>query len=129
MFENEVREQYGCKEAPDIRLSLMDGNEVIYKMTLNTLVSHKMEFGSRYKRIQFSTALMNNKDYAVLISKVYEKYVVETQQYWRSAEDGKDHVVELPAQVFHDFEIEYETECEGEPARWKFTFEEWIDED
>lgn len=123
----QARENYGCKEIPNIRLSLMDKDEIVYTMVLNGLNDYDNEFGSKYKCIQFSASLMNDKDYVALISKIYDKYIVEVQQYWRSAEDGKDYLIELPAQVFHDFSIEYKNAENGDPASWEFIFEEFED--
>ena len=121
----EARERYGCKEIPNIRLSLMKKDEIVYTMVLDALEDYDNEFGSRYRCIQFSTCLMNDKDYTALVSKIYDKYIIEIQQYWRSAEDGKDYLIELPAQVFHNFNVKYKNVADGDPASWEFTFEEF----
>lgn len=121
----QARECYGCKEIPKIRLSLMEKDEIVYTMVLDALEDYDNEFGSEYRCIQFSACLMNAKDYAALVSKIYDKYIVEVQQYWRSAEDGKDYLVELPAQVFHDFSVRYKNAEGGDPTCWEFTFEEF----
>ena len=113
---------YGCKDVPNIKISLMDDNEIKYTFKHNAVNSFFYQFGTDKEKMEILLQLMNPIDYAVLISKKYEKYIVESSTYWRNSQTGEDEIIESPARVFNNFKIYYTVDCYGDPIKWYLKF-------
>lgn len=119
--DNEMRKQFGCKEVPTLKISLIENDKIVYEIILDSLTYYYYSFGKE-KYLRFEVATINDEDYAVLVSKNYDRCIVETRNYWRSAKTGEDEIIETPAQVYDEFNLVYRLRNDGEPTRWEFTF-------
>ena len=126
LFPNdEIREEFGCKEVPTLRISLMDNNEIKYVIIIDSLSYYHYYFNNGESYLKIDVNLINDTDYAVLVSKKYDKYLVETRNYWRNATTGKDTIIENPAQIYHNISITYEINSNGDPTKWEFVFDNY----
>ena len=125
---NESKIDYGCKEVPDIKITLRDDNEEGYSIILDTIKDYIFKFHTNKEKreIIFDSTLINPIDYQVLVSKPYHKYIIETVCYWRSSETGKDELIQNPAMVFDNMELSYELGSDDDPAVWHFEFNNHI---
>jgi len=117
------REQFGAKEVPDIKLSLVENDKIIYEMIFTNVTIYRFEFSNGKPHVSFSLSTINPQDYQILISKKYDKYFIETTNYWRSCKDIQDHLIELPCQVYTQMYLSNGFKAEGDPTQWKFTFD------
>jgi len=117
------REQFRAKEVPDIKLSLVENDKIIYEMIFTNVTIYRFEFFNGKPHVSFSLNTINSQDYQALISKKYDKYFVETANYWRSCEDLQDHLIELPCQVYTQMCLSNSFKVEGDPTQWKFVFD------
>lgn len=124
-WKDETHIVYGNKELPYIRISIMNGDTLIYRFALESLHYYYNNHGCSYLEdcVEIHTPVINPKDYSVLVSQHYNKYVLDIQQEWRSAETGKDELIELPSKVFTDMSIDYcNKNVSGDPATWRIKF-------
>lgn len=117
---------YGCKDVPIVKISLMKNDEIVYSFTLEYLNYYFERFNTTNGDfIIMTSALFNPKDYAVLISQSYDKYIVESHTKWLNSETIEDEDIEHPVKVFKYFEIQNELNGEnGDPTEWTLTFKE-----
>lgn len=113
---------YGCKDVPNIKISLMDDNEIKYTFEHNAVTHFFYQFGTDKEKMEILLQLMNPIDYAVLISKKYEKYIVESSTYWRNSQTYEDEIIESPARIFNNFKIYYTVNYSGAPIEWHLEF-------
>lgn len=126
LFPNdEIHEEFGCNELPTLRISLMDNNEIKYVIIIDSLSYYHYYFNNGESYLKIDANLINDVDYAVLVSKKYDKYLVETRNYWRNATTGKDTVIENPAQIYHNISITYEINSNSDPTKWEFVFDNY----
>ena len=122
--DSEKRTQFGCKEVPDLKISLVENDKIVYEIVLDSLTYYYYSF-NKEKYLRFNIATINDKDYAILVSKKYDKYFVETRNYWRNAETGKDEIIKTPAQVYSKIDITYQLDVNNnDGTRWEFIFKE-----
>lgn len=117
------KEQFGAKDVPEIKLSLVENDKIVYEIIFTNLSIYKFEFYRGKPHVSFSSTTMNPEDFQVLVSKKYDKYFVETANYWKSTKDCQDYPVELPCQVYTEISIFQVFTAEGEPTQWKFIFD------
>jgi hypothetical protein len=125
-WKDETHIVYGNIELPYIRISIMDDDTVIYRFALEDLNYYYNNHGRSYLEdcIEIHTPVINPKDYSILVSKHYNKYVLDIQQMWRNSETGNDELIELPSKVFTDMTIDYynETLPGDRAAVWRIKF-------
>lgn len=124
-WENETLVGYSCKETPYIRINIIENDKEIYSIVLDSISSYLNYFGYDYEQdyITFNTTLINPQDYSVLVSKHYNKYILDIQQIWRNANTGEDELIELPSKVFSNMELDYFNNCSSDcPTTWRFIF-------
>lgn len=121
---NDFKNEYGAKEVPNLKISLIDGNELKYTFFIDSLKEyhHIYDTQTRKNECHVIAGLIGKQDLEVLLSRKYEKYVVEAEHIFRSAETGEDEVVYLPAQLYNNLNIDYEMNPEEYPTNWEFTF-------
>lgn len=119
---DETHDFYGCKEIPYLRISLMENDEIVYSFALDTISYYETCFGKQENYIKFDTYVINPKDYSILVSKQYQKYIIEIKQIMRSAETSENELIELPSKVFSNLELSYSVNATGDPASWRFEF-------
>ena len=95
-WKDETNVVYRNKEVPYIRISIMNNDTLIYRFALEDLNYYYNNHGCSHSEdcIEIHTPVINPKDYSVLVSQHYDKYVLDIQQIWRSAETGKDELIE-----------------------------------
>ena len=113
---------YGSKEVPNFKISLMDNDKIIYSFENDTAKYFYHNFNTNKESVRITFALMNPTDFAVLLSKKYDKYILEPTMTWRSSKTFEDEQIEAPARVFTNFEFFYEVGCEGDPIDWTMEF-------
>ena len=116
----------GCKETPSIKISLMDGNEVQFVLKNDYVKNFEYNYGTDANYLYLELTVMDPMDYTILISKPYEKYIVESQANWRRMDNGEDELIEAPARLFHHFSI-YNKLCNEKPTIWELEF--WNEEE
>ena len=121
--------QYGCIEVPTIRLRLRMHDEEGYSMIFDSLTEYSLNYNSNPNEtiMQFELAIMRPKDFQVLTSRAYNKYIVEVNGYWRSADTGEDEVIETPVMIFNNCNFSYNLTASGDdPARFRFVlYNKW----
>lgn len=122
VWTNEIHSFYGCNEPPYLRISVMDENKIIYSFALNSIKDYETCFGKQQDYITFNTPVINPKDYSVLVSKKYQKYLIEINQMMRNGETLKDELIEFPSKIFSNLELSYSANAMGEPVSWNFYF-------
>lgn len=121
---NDFENEYAMREVPNLKVTLIDGNEVKYTFFIDSLKNYHHIYDTQIKKNEchIITALIGKQDLEVLLSKKYEKYIIEAEHIFRSAETGKDEIIYLPAQVYNNLNIDYEIDVEGDPTNWEFIF-------
>lgn len=130
-WKSEMHVAYGNKEVPDVRVKIMEGDTVIYSFATDCLDYYYSRHGSSTIEdfVEFHVPVINPKDYIALVSKHYNKYVLEVQQIWRNSETGKDELIELPSRVFNCMDITYcNKDSSGDnPTTWVIKlYNSWI---
>ena len=113
---------YGSKEVPNIKISLMDNNKIIYSFENDTVKYFYHNFNTNEESIKITFTLMNPTDFAVLLSKKYDKYILESTMIWRNSQTYEDEEIESPTRVFTNFKISYEVSYKGDPIEWTMEF-------
>lgn len=121
---NNFKNEYGVKEVPNLKISLIDGDKNIYTFFIDSVIyyHHIYDTQVRKNECHVTASLIVAQDLEVLLSRKYEKYVIETEHTFRKAETGQDEIVYLPAQLYNNLNIDYEMTAEGEPTKWEFIF-------
>ena len=113
---------YGSKEVPNLKISLMDNDKIIYSFENDTVKYFYHNFNTNKESIKITFALMNPTDFAVLLSKRYDKYILESTMIWRNSQTYEDEEIESPARIFTNFEFVYTVNFEGDPIDWAMEF-------
>ena len=122
MLVNE-KENFGLKDVPNVRISVMENDEIVYSLVLDAVQSFDKDFNTiAGYTITIETALINPTDYAALVSKKYDKYIIETENIWQNINEIEDTVIEDPAALCTNFEIHYVTNYNGEAAIFQLEF-------
>ena len=125
-WKDETHIAYGNMETPYVRISIMDDNDtVVYRFALEDLNYYYNNHGESYLGdcIEIHAPVINPKDYAALVSKHYNKYMLDIQQVWRSSETGEDKLIKLPSKIFTDMTIDYSNDIsDTNPAVWRIKF-------
>ena len=121
---NDLKDQCVIKDVPNLKISLIDGNELKYTFFIDSLkyYHHIYDTQIRKNECHLTAALISKQDLEVLLSRKYEKYVIEAEHVFRNAETGKNEIVYLPAQLYNNLNIEYELNVEDTFINWNFTF-------
>jgi len=98
---------------------------VRYDIEFDALILYIFNFDSDEKNnsVYFENALMNPTDFAAMVSKQYDRYLLATRNWWRNAQTGKDEIIETPAQCFKHMRVEYNTTASGKPTKWEITLD------
>ena len=113
---------YGSKEVPNFKISLMDNDKIVYSFENDTVKYFYHNFNTNKEKIKITFALMNPTDFAVLLSKRYDKYILESTMIWRNSQTYEDEEIESPARVFTNFELIYTANLKGDPIDWAMEF-------
>lgn len=113
---------YGSKEVPNFKISLMDNDKIVYSFENDTVKYFYHNFNTNKENIRITFALMNPTDFAVLLSKKYDKYILESTMIWRNSQTGEDEKIESPTRVFTNFEFIYTANSRGDPIDWAMEF-------
>lgn len=117
----DIETLYGCKEVPDIKISLMENNKIVFSFENNGVIKYDYQYGTNKDMLYITLCVMNPMTYYILISKTYDKYIIEGKNTWRSQKTGKDEWIENPARIFTNFSIQNCLNIE-DPTQWHLTF-------
>lgn len=112
---------YGCKEVPNIKISLMEDDKIVFSFENDGVIKYDYQYGTNKDILYITLCVMNPMTYHILISKTYDKYIIEGKNIWRSQKTGKDEQIESPARVFTNFSIQNCLNIE-DPTQWHLTF-------
>ena len=124
-WKDETNVIYGNKELPYIRISIMNNDTLIYRFALEDLIYYYNNHDSSYLEdcVEIHTRVINPKDYSILVSKHYNKYILDIQQVWRNGETGEDELIKLPSKIFTDMSIDCCNDSPaGDPTTWRIKF-------
>lgn len=113
---------YGSKEVPYLKISLVDNDKIVYSFENDTVKYFYHNFNTNKESIRITFGLMNPTDLAVLLSKDYDKYILESTMIWRNSQTFEDEKIESPTRVFTNFGISYEVSYKGDPIDWIVEF-------
>ena len=112
---------YECKDVPNIKISLMENDKIVFSFENDGVVKYDYQYGTNKDILYITFSVMNPYIYHALISKFYDKYIIEGKNLWRNRETGKDEQIENPARVFTNFSIQNCLNSE-DLTRWHLTF-------
>ena len=115
-------EGYATRDVPNITIRLMENDEPVYEIILDKISDYYEHFGTPETRIEIYTQILNPQDRDALVNKIYDKYVIESEELWYNTETSERETIEHPAMVFHNFTIENDLHNNGEPTTWLLTF-------
>lgn len=124
-WKNETNVIYGNKELPYIRISIMNNDTLIYRFVLEDIIYYYNNHGSSYLEdcVKIHIPVINPKDYSILVSKHYNKYILDIQQVWRNGETGEDELIELPSKIFTNMSIDCRNDSSADDHTiWRIKF-------
>ena len=115
---------YETKDVPNVKISLMENNNIVYTVLLDTLSSYEKTFSTtRGHIIKLTSVLINPQDLAVLLSKKYDKYIIEAIRTWKNSKTFEDELIEDPAVPCTGFQVTYlSTFSKDEATEFNMTF-------
>ncbi len=117
-----MKTPYECNDLPFIKISLMDHDEIVYEIESNNLIDYYESFSTDERRIELYFKSFNPEDYAVLTSKVYNKYLIESNNFWFNTETKEEEQIQHPTKVFDHFLIEQDLHSNKVSTAWHLSF-------
>ena len=112
---------YGCNDVPNIKISLMENDKIVFSFENDSVIKYDYQYGTDKDILYITLCAMNPYIYHILISKIYDKYIIEGKNLWRSQKTEEDEQFENPARVFTNFSIQNCLNNE-DPTQWNLTF-------
>jgi hypothetical protein len=116
---------YGKKEIPNILLTVYDrlwDSKEKHEVYFDQLTQYYEKYDSKTGwKIVLEMSLLSPKVYALLTRHHWLRWTTQADNFWRSAETGKDEAFIEPEINFNRFKIEHKLQCEGDPTRWYIT--------
>lgn len=112
----------GCKDVPIIEISLVDNNKIVYTFENDTVISQNYFMNNKTEINQIIFGLFDPEAYGVLISKIYDKYIVEMKFLWQDSQTYEYKEVAAPARVYKYMEISYNVNIDKQPIEWRLEF-------
>lgn len=115
---------YGQREVPNIKLNAINtltGKEV--EIFFDTITKYEETYDSvtGFTTV-FITPLFAPRIYETLTSSHFTKFTIETSNYWRCADDGKDHVFVGLTRNYNRMQIEHTVNANGDFLDWTLSF-------
>lgn len=102
----DFEKKYTCKDVPEIKISLMENNEIVFSFENEYVIDYNYHYGTDEDMLCITLCALNPAVYHTLISKIYDKYIIEETTFWRNQENGKSEVFESPSKIFTNFSIQ-----------------------
>jgi len=115
---------YGQKEVPNVKLSAINtltGKNI--EIFFDTITEYKETYDSIIGfTTVFTTPLFAPQTYEALTSSPFTKFTIETSNYWRCADDGKDHIFVGLTRNYNHMQIEHMVNAKGDFLNWTLRF-------
>lgn len=115
---------YGQKEVPNVKLSAIN---TLTGKNVEVFFDTIKEYEETYDSIigfttVFTTPLFAPQIYETLTSSPFTKFTIETSNYWRCADDGKDHIFVGLTRNYSHMQIEHTVNASGDFSDWTLIF-------
>lgn len=115
---------YGQKEVPNVKLSAIN---TLTGKNIELFFDTIKEYEETYDSITgfttvFTTPLFAPQIYEALTFSPFTKFTIETSNYWRCADDGKDHIFVGLTRNYNRMQIEHTVNASGDFLDWTLRF-------
>ena len=115
---------YGQKEVPNVKLSAIN---TLTGKNIELFFDTIKEYEETYDSVTgfttvFITPLFAPQIYEALTSSPFTKFTIETSNYWRRADDGKDHIFVGLTRNYNHMQIEHTVNAKGDSLDWTLRF-------
>ena len=120
----EDSQKWYCKNSvPNVRLTVVDGTDAQQEFYIDKLIQYYEEYSTTDGwRVVLESPLMSFDMYKAITSFNKPRYILQSDNWWRNLETGKDQrFLESPIR-FNQVKIEHKTSASGDPCRWYITF-------
>lgn len=115
---------YGQREVPNIKLNAINtltGENI--EIFFDTITKYEETYDSIIGfTTVFITPLFAPRIYEALTSSPFTKFTIETSNYWRRADDGKDYIFVGLTRNYNHMQIEHTVNANGDFLDWTLRF-------
>lgn len=120
MFKNE-KEQFICKEIPNLKLRFKNKDEIILETVSDTLTFFNSKISNGNQEINFKIATLSPEEYRTIIENITAiTEVCVTAEFLFRGTSGEDKDYEITYPPFNRIVVTKELGIEGEPSCFEF---------